>query len=86
MNQLYEVNIDFDGASKAWRQNKINLGGGQFAYKCLYIHSDGKQCHKPVASMGINNLKIEHIDPEKYAKYKQHRNKDRYCLKHLNKK
>ena len=29
----YEVNIDFDGASKEWRKNKISVGNGQFIYK-----------------------------------------------------
>jgi hypothetical protein len=29
----YEVNIDFDGASKAWRKNKIHLGETGFRYK-----------------------------------------------------
>jgi hypothetical protein len=28
-----EVIIDFDESSKAWRKNKIHLGGGQFHYK-----------------------------------------------------
>ena len=30
---LYEVNIDFDEASKAWRKNKIENGNGTFIYK-----------------------------------------------------
>ena len=29
----YEVNIDFDEASKAWRKNKIHLGEQGFCYK-----------------------------------------------------
>ena len=29
----YEVNIDFDEASKAWRKNKIHLGEVGFRYK-----------------------------------------------------
>ena len=29
----YEVNIDFDGASKAWKSNKISLGNGVYRYK-----------------------------------------------------
>lgn len=29
----YEVNIDFDGASRAWRKNKIHLGDLGFRYK-----------------------------------------------------
>ena len=30
---LYEVDIDFDSASKAWRANKISIGNGNFKYK-----------------------------------------------------
>jgi hypothetical protein len=29
----YEVNIDFDEASRAWRKNKIHLGETGFRYK-----------------------------------------------------
>ena len=29
----YEVKIDFDGATKAWRKNKISIGNGEFIYK-----------------------------------------------------
>lgn len=31
--KYYEVNIDFDGASKEWRKNKISVGNGQFIYQ-----------------------------------------------------
>jgi hypothetical protein len=30
---LYEVDMDFDLASKAWRANKISIGTGEFIYK-----------------------------------------------------
>ena len=29
----YQVNIDFDEASKEWRKNKIKLSEGMFKYK-----------------------------------------------------
>jgi len=29
----YQFIIDFDYASKMWRQNKISLGDGKFKYK-----------------------------------------------------
>lgn len=29
----YEITIDFDEASKAWRANKIPIGDGQFKYR-----------------------------------------------------
>ena len=40
--------IDFDAASAAWRENKKPLGGGWFAYRCQYIHTDGKRCNRAV--------------------------------------
>jgi len=30
---LYDVDIDFDEASEAWRANKISIGNGQYKYK-----------------------------------------------------
>ena len=30
---IYDVNIDFDEASKQWRKNKIHVGDGHFTYK-----------------------------------------------------
>ena len=39
----------FDAASAAWRENKIAIKGGSFAYKCTYKHSDGKMCNKIVS-------------------------------------
>ena len=29
---LYEVNIDFDGASEAWKSNKKYIGNGSYKY------------------------------------------------------
>ena len=31
--KVYEVNIDFDEASRQWRKNKVQLGEGMFMYK-----------------------------------------------------
>ena len=34
---LYEVDIDFDLASKAWRANKRSVGDGSFKYKVKHV-------------------------------------------------
>jgi len=34
VSSLYEVNIDFDEASKAWKQNKLSIGNGSYRYLC----------------------------------------------------
>jgi hypothetical protein len=31
----YEVNIDFDEASAAWKANKKSIGNGQYKYICV---------------------------------------------------
>lgn len=39
----YEVKIDFDGASKAWRRNKVK-NGASFRYCCGHIKANGERC------------------------------------------
>ena len=43
---LYEVNIDFDEASAAWRSNKKPIGDGTFKYICCGITKTGNKCTK----------------------------------------
>jgi hypothetical protein len=44
----YEVNIDFDAASLAWRANKKTMKNGTFEYICLSENKvSGKPCGKP---------------------------------------
>ena len=40
----YEVDIDFDGASREWRRNKIKKSDGTYQYRCIAITTVGKQC------------------------------------------
>lgn len=54
--QELEVNIDFDEASKEWRKNKIDRGNGSFIYRCTYIHSNGKECTKPLEIYSTKNM------------------------------
>jgi hypothetical protein len=47
----YDVDIDFDAASIAWRENKKELKNGMFSYKktkfnCTHICEKGKKCRK----------------------------------------
>jgi hypothetical protein len=47
--QLYEVNIDFDDASVAWRSNKKSVGNGCYKYICPAEKNGikcGKTCYK----------------------------------------
>jgi hypothetical protein len=42
--QLYEVNIDFDEASEAWRANKKSIGNGSYKYLCAKISKNNNCC------------------------------------------
>ena len=47
--QLYEVNIDFDEASRAWHANKKSIGNGHYKYICTLEKNDikcAKSCYK----------------------------------------
>lgn len=48
----YEVCIDFDQASNAWKANKKYLGNGSYAYICGRTCKNGKQCSKPRTQTG----------------------------------
>jgi hypothetical protein len=41
---LYEVNIDFDGASEAWKANKKSIGNGSYKYICCVVKANGEKC------------------------------------------
>ncbi len=46
---MYEVNIDFDEASKCWHQNKIRLANGCYDYKktqCCAMTKKNVQCKR----------------------------------------
>ena len=43
---LYNNIIDFEGASRAWRENKISIGNGSFKYRCVAKTKSGSLCKK----------------------------------------
>jgi hypothetical protein len=49
--QLYAVEIDFDGASKAWKANKISKGNGTYGYRCVTTKKDGTPCCQMVSGI-----------------------------------
>ena len=55
-SQLYEVIIDFDGASEAWKANKKSAGNGTYTYVCQNKTITGKLCRKKCL-LGINFCK-----------------------------
>ena len=52
-HMLYEVNIDFDEASREWKKNKKSTGNGQYKYICEKEKKDknicGKICYKELS-------------------------------------
>lgn len=47
MKPLYEVHIDFDEASAAWKANKVSVGNGCYKYIekiCGVVMKNGKTC------------------------------------------
>jgi hypothetical protein len=46
MDHCLEVNIDFDEASNAWKQNKKYMGNGTYKYICPNLKKDGSKCGK----------------------------------------
>ena len=40
----YEVDIDFDGASKAWQANKKSIGQSSYKYVCQKVGIRGTNC------------------------------------------
>ena len=42
--QHYEVNIDFDEASEAWKSNKKSIGNGSYKYICAKHCKNNKFC------------------------------------------
>ena len=41
---IYEVNIDFDAASEAWRANKKPIGNGCYKYVCAKRSKNNNIC------------------------------------------
>ena len=42
--EQYDVIIDFDGASEAWKANKKSIGNGSYTYICSAKNKNGTNC------------------------------------------
>ena len=45
--EKYAVDIDFDEASAAWRENKKSMPNGMFKYICGCSTKSGSKCMRP---------------------------------------
>lgn len=41
---LYDVKIDFDAASEAWKANKCSIGNGSYKYICIKKGKNHNYC------------------------------------------
>jgi hypothetical protein len=41
---IYDVNIDFDEASEAWKANKKTIGNGSYKYVCCKRGKNNNNC------------------------------------------
>ncbi len=51
---LYEVDIDFDLASTAWRANKRSIGNGSFKYKNKRVYLEMLDQLTPITNTRYN--------------------------------
>jgi len=65
------INIDFDEASRKWRDNKIKISNSLFAYKCRYIDKNSNECCKYKVMM--------YTKKHKQYKFETH---SKFCVKH----
>jgi len=53
--EKYEVNIDFDGASAAWKANKKSIGNGQYKYICPLLKKVEQKTNPTFRKSGAKN-------------------------------
>lgn len=61
----YEVNIDFDEASSAWKANKKSIGNGQYKYICIMKSALKEKLCRREAMKGCDVCKM-------HAKHQSH--------------
>ena len=55
IDALFDVNIDFDDASVAWKENKKSIGNGQYKYICTKLLKNNKNNKKCNRKCGLNS-------------------------------
>lgn len=43
---VYQIDIDFDEASRAWNENKRSIGNGEYVYICGKKMRNNRKCMK----------------------------------------
>lgn len=64
--EIYEVKIDFDGASQSWRENKKSIGNGTYKYICISLCKSGKKCNRtPLSETDFCKLHFKNVLKDK---------------------
>lgn len=70
--------INFDGAARQWRANKISLGRGRFQYKCSV-----EGCSEPLYEYTTKHPKFHLFALKEDWARRDHPHQDQYCEDHL---
>jgi len=62
---LYEVNIDFDEASREWRANKKHIGNCHYLYVCGTICKNGNPCQNTVQNGDLCHIHNKRLATQK---------------------
>jgi hypothetical protein len=61
-----EFGIDFDEASKCWKENKKYKGNGTYVYKCQCLTKEGKPCKREAMKVIGAETCNSHKNSKKY--------------------
>lgn len=53
---VYQVDIDFDEASSAWKENKRSIGNGEYEYICVKKMRNTRKCIESSYQSHISSL------------------------------
>ena len=73
---LYSVEIDFDGASEAWKANKKSIGNSSYKYICEAKTISGNEC-KRESLKGCHYCKTHEKQKEKKEQEQKQKQKQR---------
>jgi hypothetical protein len=55
---MFEVNINFDDASRAWKANKIRDKYAHYSYKCQALTLTGNKCNRKADVANIYSTEL----------------------------
>jgi hypothetical protein len=79
--------LELQSGSEGWWKNKCRLGGGTCAYRCQYIHSDGRRCRKIIELQDPGRRRkyshcAEWVAAAGWGRYQESTNPLHFCWRH----